>query len=101
MAATTYIFVSGDADPIVEFSKQRLKDAFAHPASIQEGPIRVSDPFFLHDVIAQDSSLQSKSAITKVQRRLYDQLEVVEDEKSAKKGKTELAFKQRCSQRYD
>lgn len=92
MAVTTYIVVSGDADPIVEVAKQRLKDAFAHPASNQQASRRTSDSFFLHGVIAQESFLQSKGVITKLRHRLYDQLDVVDDDKNAEKGKTELAL---------
>lgn len=92
MEVTTYIVVSGDADPLVEVSKQRLKDAFAHPVSIQEAPRKTPNPFFLHGVIAQESFLQSKSVITKLRHRLYDQLDVVDDDKNAKEGKTELAL---------
>lgn len=92
MAATTYIVVSGDGDPIIEVSKQRLKDAFAQPASSQDASRKTSDPFFLHGVIAQESFLQSKSVITKLRHRLYDQLDVVDDDKNAREGKTELAL---------
>lgn len=92
MAVTTYIVVSGDADPVVEVAKQRLKDAFAHPASTQQASRRTSDSFFLHGVIAQESFLQSKGVITKLRHRLYDQLDVVDDDKNAEKGKTELAL---------
>lgn len=58
-----------------------MKNEFAHPASIQETPRKASDSF-----------LQSKSATMKLRHRLYDQSDVVDDEESARKGKTELTL---------
>ena len=93
MAVTTYIVVSGDTDTIVEISTQRLKDAFARPATAQVVSSRDSDPFFLHGVIAQESFLQSKSLVTTLRLRLYKQLDIIDNDKNAKEGKkTELAL---------
>ena len=92
MAVTTYIVTSGEADPVVEISKQRLKVAFAYPRSTQHARCEPSDPFLFHSIIAQESFVQSKSVVTKLRHRLYDQLDVVDDDKNAKEGKTELAL---------
>ena len=64
MAVTIYIVVSGNTDTVVEISRQRLKDAFARPATAQAAPSRKLDPFVLHGVIAQESFLQSKPLVT-------------------------------------
>ena len=92
MAVTTYIVVSGEADPIVDISKQRLKVAFAYPKPAQDIQCEPTDPFLFHSIIAQESFVQSKSIVASVRYRLCDQLHVVDDEKNAKEGTTELAL---------
>jgi hypothetical protein len=69
---TIYIVVSGLQDTCVEVAKERLRDICV--PSKAEAP----DPFFLHNIIAQESFLQSKPVITKLRFRLYDQLDKVD-----------------------
>ena len=92
MAVTTYIVVSGEADSMVDISKQRLKVAFGYPESAKDIQRELSDPFLFHSIIAQESFVQSKSVVANVRYRLCDQLHVVGDDKHAKESKTELAL---------
>lgn len=77
-AVTTYIVVSGEADTCIGISKSRLEDAFRRPKPGQVTLEKATDPFLLHNIIAQESFLQSKPVITKLRFRLYDQLDKVD-----------------------
>ena len=77
-AITTYIVVSGQGDSCIEVCKSRLQDAFRHQGPGQAPLEKGIDPFLLHNIIAQESFLQSKPVITKLRFRLYDQLDKVD-----------------------
>lgn len=75
---TTYIVVSGQGDSCIEICKSRLQDALCQQRPGQAPLEQGIDPFLLHNIIAQESFLQSKSVITKLRFRLYDQLDKVD-----------------------
>lgn len=77
-AVTTYIVVSGEGDTCIEIAKSRLQDAFRRQRPGQAPLEKATDPFLLHNIIVQESFLQSKPVITKLRFRLYDQLDKVD-----------------------
>ena len=77
-AVTTYIVVSGEADICIAVSRKRLEEAFSCTAAYDLPFPRVVDPFYFHNIVAQESFLQSRQIITKLRHRLYDALDDVD-----------------------
>lgn len=75
---TLYIVVSGETDSCVKTAKERLQDTLIQSRLFGGDILTAPDPFYLHNIIAQESFLQSKPVITKLRFRLYDQLDKVD-----------------------
>jgi hypothetical protein len=78
LASTTYIIVCGEENPTCATVKTRLQ---AIVSGISEEVVPKShayDPYLLHSMIYHEALVESKSIITALRHRLYDQLDKVD-----------------------
>jgi hypothetical protein len=73
-ACTTYLVVCGSNYKPCQAIKQRLSDAAIYSPQGQ-----ILEPFFLHNMIMHEASVECKSVIAKLRRRLYAELDKVDD----------------------
>ena len=83
----TYIVVASAKDPVPRNVKARLSDYMGTVAADARVVTLAQDPLFFHVMISHESLTQAKPIIAALRKRLYDQLDDIDDYVQKKKGK--------------